>query len=118
MWSVRGIGVAESESTSTSRRSARSSSFCCDAEALLLVDDDEAELLRDHVAREDPVRADEHLDLALGELAQHLLDLGRLAEARDHLDADGEVAVALAEGVPVLLGEDRRRAEDEHLASR
>ncbi len=28
MWSVRGIGVAERESTSTSRRSARRSSFC------------------------------------------------------------------------------------------
>ena len=28
MWSVRGIGVAESASTSTSSRSARSSSFC------------------------------------------------------------------------------------------
>ena len=62
--------------------------------------------------------ADEHVDLALGELAEHRLDLRRLAEARDHLDADGEVAVALAEGVPVLLGEDRRRAEDEHLARR
>ena len=36
-----------------------------DAEALLLVDDDEPELLRDDVAREDPVRPDEHLDLAL-----------------------------------------------------
>ena len=28
IWSVRGIGVAESESTSTRRRSWRSSSFC------------------------------------------------------------------------------------------
>ena len=47
-----------------------------DAEALLLVEDDEAELLRDHVAREDAVRADQHLDLALGEVLQHLLRLG------------------------------------------
>ena len=61
-----------------------------DTEALLLVDDDEPELLRDHVAREDPVRADEDLDLALGELAQHRLDLGGPAEARHHLDADGK----------------------------
>ena len=88
------------------------------AEALLLVDDDEPELLRDHVAREDPVRADEDVDLALGEVREHRLHLRRLPEARDHLDADREVAVALAEGVPVLLGEDRRRAEDEHLARR
>ena len=77
MCRVRGIGVAESASTSTSSRSARSSSFCCDAEALLLVDDHEPELLRDHVARQDPVRADEHVDLAFGELEEYRLDLGR-----------------------------------------
>ena len=86
-----------------------------DAEALLLVDDDEAELLGDHVAGEDPMGADEHVDLPLGELLQHRLDLRGPAEARDHLDPDGEVAVALAEGVPVLLREDRRRAEHEDL---
>ena len=86
-----------------------------DAEPLLLVEDHEAEVLRDHVAAEDAVRADQHLDLALREVLQDLLRLGRLAEARDHLDADREVAVARLEGVPVLLGEDRRRAEDERL---
>ena len=86
-----------------------------DAEALLLVEDDEAELLRDHVAGEDAVRPDEDVDLAGGEVGEHLLRLGRLAEARDHLDVEREVAEALAEGVPVLLGEDRRRAEHEHL---
>ena len=35
-----------------------------DAEALLLVDDHEPELLRDHVAREHAVRADQDVDLA------------------------------------------------------
>ena len=41
-----------------------------DAEALLLVDDHEPEVLRDHVAREDAVRADQHVDLAVGEVAR------------------------------------------------
>ena len=86
-----------------------------DAEPLLLVEDDEPELLRDDVAREDAVRADEHVDLAGGEVGEHLLRLRRLAEPRDHLDVEREVAEALAERVPVLLGEDRRRAEHEHL---
>jgi hypothetical protein len=86
-----------------------------DAEALLLVDDDETELLRDHVPREDAVRPDEHLDLPLRELLQDGLHLRGPPEPRHHLDAHREVAVALAEGVPVLLGEDRRRAEHEHL---
>ena len=36
------------------------------AEALLLVDDDEAEVLGLHVGAEQPVRADEHVDLAGG----------------------------------------------------
>ena len=48
-----------------------------DAEALLLVEDDEAEVLRNHVAREHAVRADQHLDLAVGEVAQRRLLLGR-----------------------------------------
>ncbi len=47
-----------------------------DAEALLLVDDHEPELLRDHVAREDAVRPDQDVDLALAELGQHALHLG------------------------------------------
>ncbi len=50
-----------------------------DAEALLLVDDHEAEVLRDHVAREQAVRADEDLDLARRVVGEHLLDLLRPA---------------------------------------
>ena len=86
-----------------------------DAEALLLVDDHEPELLRDHVAREDAVRSDQDVDLAGLEVGQDSLDVGRLAEARDHLDGDREVAVALAEGVPVLLREHGRRHEHQRL---
>ena len=87
-----------------------------DAEALLLVHDHEPELLRDDVAGEDAVRADEDVHLALAVGGEHLLHVGRLAESRDHLDGDREVAVALAEGVPVLLGEDGRRGEQQRLA--
>ncbi len=86
-----------------------------DAEALLLVEDHEAEILRDHVAREQAVRADEDVDLARLVVGEHLLDLLRRPEAGDHLDTDREVAEAVAEGVPVLLGEDRRRHEHQHL---
>ena len=88
-----------------------------DPEPLLLVEDDEPEVLRDHVAREDAVRSDQHVDLALLELLQDPRLVGARAEARHHLDAHGEVPVALAERVPVLLGEDRRRAEHERLAT-
>ncbi len=40
------------------------------AEALLLVDDEQPELLGPHVAREQPVRADEDVDLALLEVGE------------------------------------------------
>jgi hypothetical protein len=89
-----------------------------DAEPLLLVEDHEAELLRDHVAREDAVRADEHVDLACAEVGEDPLRVLRRNEARDHLDAHREVAVPLAERIEVLLGEDRRRAPGEAPACR
>ena len=86
-----------------------------DAEALLLVDDHEAEILRDHVARQDPVRADQDVDCSFRIASEHALDVGGLAKARHHLDLDGEVAVAIAERAPVLLREHGRRDQHQHL---
>ncbi len=61
------------------------------------------------------MRPDQHLHLPLAELLEDLPLVGAGSEAGDHLHSHREVAVALAEGVPVLLGEDRRRTEDERL---
>ena len=115
MCSVRGIGVAERASTCTSSRSARRSSFWATPKRCSSSSTTRPEVLRDHVPREDAVRPDQHLDLALAELVEDPLLVGLRPEARDHLHAHREVAVALAERVPVLLGEDRRRAQDEGL---
>ena len=41
--------------------------------------------------------------------------VGAASEARHHVHPHGKVAIPLAERVPVLLGQDRRRAEDERL---
>ena len=60
--SVRGIGVADSVRQSTLVLSCFSFSFVRDAEALLLVDDQQAEVAEHHVLRQDPVRADQHVD--------------------------------------------------------
>ena len=86
-----------------------------DAEALLLVDDQEAEVLGADVAREQPVGADQDVDLARLEALQHLFHLRRLAQAGDPVEGEGEVGEALAEGAEVLLGEDRRRRQHHHL---
>ena len=59
--------------------------------------------------------ADEDVDLALGEALDRLALLGGRAEAADVLDRERVVAQALGEGAEVLLGEDRRRREHQHL---
>ena len=86
-----------------------------DAEALFLVDDDEAEIRRDDVAREDAVGADEDVHLARREVGERALHVGRAAEPRHHLAHDREIGVALSERVPVLLREDRRGRQHERL---
>ena len=55
----------------------------CDAEPLLLVDDHEPELLRDHVPREDAMGADQHVDLSFGEVGERLLHLGARVRNRE-----------------------------------
>ena len=115
MCSVRGIGVAESASTSTSRRSWRSSSFCATpnrcSSSTITRPSSFGITSRDRIA----VRADQHLDLSFGKVVKGLLRVLARSEARDHLDADGEVAVARLERVPVLLREHGRRHEHQDL---
>ncbi len=86
-----------------------------DAEALLLVHDHEAEVLGGDVPREDAMRADQDVHLALRVVGEDALHLGRLAEAAHHLDGHGQVAVALPKCVQVLLREDRGRGEQQRL---
>ena len=114
---MRGIGVALKREHVHLEPQRLEQLLLRDAEPLLLVEDHEPELLRDHVAAEDPVRADEDVDLARGEVGEDPLRLLRRHEPRDHLDAHREVAEALAERVEVLLGEDRRRREEQNLAA-
>ena len=71
-----------------------------DAEALLLVDDDEAELLERNRAGQQRVSADDQVDLARGQPSLDLLGFLRGREARERTDAHGEAGVALGEGAP------------------
>ena len=115
MCSVRGIGVAESASTSTSSRSERRSSFCATPKrcsSSTITRPRSFGITSRERTRCVPMRTS---TLPSANSASTCVWLGAAAEARDHLDAHREVAVALAERVPVLLGEDRRRAEHERL---
>jgi hypothetical protein len=71
MCSVRGIGVAESVSMST-LAAALEVLLVRHAEALLLVDDHQAEVLELDVLRQEPVGADDDVDLALARRTQRV----------------------------------------------
>ena len=108
---MRGIGVAVSVSTSTVRPHGLELLLVADAETLLLVDDDQAEVGELHVGAEQAVRADEDVDLPELQPADDVgLLLGR-PEPADDVDGDGEVGHPLAEGAVVLVGQDGRRYE-------
>src|SRR5579863_5878951 len=77
------------------------------AEALLFVDDEQAEILKLDVLREQAMRADQDIDLAGFHLLEDQLLLLCGAEAGDHLDVDRELAEAVFEGLEVLEAEDR-----------
>jgi hypothetical protein len=87
----------------------------CHAETMLLVDHHQAEVGELHVLRQQPVGADDDVDVLLRHACHDLLLLLLRAEARQHLDLDREVGEPLAERVAVLLGEDRRGHEHRHL---
>ena len=67
--SVRGIGVARHGDHVDLELELAQQLLLLDAEALLLVDDQQAEVLRAHVAREQAVGADQDVDLALARSA-------------------------------------------------
>ena len=88
------------------------------AEALLLVDDHEPQVVGHDIARQHAVRTDQEVDLAVAEIGDDLLRLLGRAHARDDLDAHGQVHQAVAERRTVLLSEDRGGCEQEHLLAR
>ena len=115
MCSVRGMGVADMVSTSTVVAHLLQPLFVANAEALLFIDDEQAEVLKLQIFREQAMRADEDIDLARLDFLEDLFLLLRRAEARDHLDVDGKAGEALLEGLVVLEGEDGRRGEHRDL---
>ena len=115
---VRGIGVAESVRTSTSRRSCFKPLLGRDPEPLLLVDDDEAEVAELDVLRQEPVRPDHEIDRPVLEPGDRPFLLGRRDEPRQEADTDRERREALRERLVMLGGEDRRRDEDGDLRAR
>ncbi len=82
-----------------------------DAEALLLVDDEQAEPLELHVLGQQSMGADHDVDLAGRDAVDDALGLARREEAGEHLDPDRVRGHAIAERREVLLREQRRGHE-------
>ena len=83
-----------------------------DAESLLFVHHEQPEVAELHVFREQPVRADDDVDLAGGEIFQHDLLFRLRAKPADHVDPDREAREALRQRPQVLEREDRRRGQE------
>ena len=88
------------------------------AEALLLVDDQQAEVLELDAVLQQAVGADDAVDLAAGQPVDHPLGLLVGQEAAEHLDADRVAGEAVGERVAVLRGQQRRRARARRPACR
>ena len=82
-----------------------------DAEALLLVHDQEAQVAEREVLAQHPVRRDQDVHGALGDFPDRVRLLRARAETREQLDRHREGGEAAAEGAEVLVGEDRGRRE-------
>ena len=88
------------------------------AEAVLLVNDDESEVLEVHLVGKELVRADDDIDRSVGEAFERLRGFLPRTEAREFGNRHGPCAEAVAEGGGVLFGQKRCRAEDCNLAAR
>ena len=107
--SERGIGVAESISISTPGKAFFMWSLCMTPKRCSSSDDDEAEVLEFYVVCEQPVRPDDYVDLAVGEVRQYLPLTRGGDEARDCLDAHAGVGEARGKCFVMLVCEQSRR---------
>ena len=86
-----------------------------DAEMLLLVDDQQAEVLEGDALAEQRMGADHDVDAAVGDAFFHPRQLGAGDEARGLADLHREAAEAIGEGLGVLARQQRRRHHHRHL---
>ena len=85
------------------------------AEALLFVDNQQAEILKLDVLRKQPVRADQNVHLAGRHALHNVLLLFCCSKARNHFHVDGELREPLLEGLEMLEAQDRGRRQHRNL---
>ena len=115
MCSVRGIGVAESASTSTFLRISFRRSLCATPKRCSSSTISKPEIVKLHVFRKQPVRADHHVHFARFQIRQNLFLLRRAAKAAEHFNARRESRESLLERFVMLKRQHRRRRQHRHL---
>ena len=85
------------------------------AEAVFLVDDEQAQARELHVAGQQLVRADDDVHRAVGDAFQRRLHFLGGAEARQLGHLHRPLAEAVDQGLVMLLGQQRGRRQDRHL---
>ncbi len=81
--------------------------FHFDAEALLLVDDQQAQVVKVDVGLRQPMRADDDIDRAVDQTGDRFALLLIGGEAAEHFDPEGELGHALGERAAMLFGQNR-----------
>src|SRR5580704_15347133 len=89
--------------------------FVSDAEALLFVDDEKAEILKLDVFRKQPVRADDDVYLSSFEFFEGFLLFFFASEAAEHFDSNGKCGETAAERLIVLKRENGSGRENSGL---
>ena len=116
MCSVRGIGVAERDRMSTSARKDLRRSLCLTPKRCSSSTTSRPEVLEGHVLAQQPMRANDDIDLPGDQALDRLAVLLGRAQTGKRAHADRIRCQALREHARVLLGEDLRRHEDRGLA--
>src|SRR5690242_10904129 len=86
--------------------------FVADAEALFFIDDQQTQIVEDHVFREHTMSADEHVHFSNREIFENGLHFLRSTKTADQLNTYGEGSEAAAECLIMLKRENRGGSED------
>ena len=89
--------------------------FLPHAEAVLFIDDYEAEILELHATVNQLVRADDEIDASVRQTVQHALHFLRGPKSRQFRDLERPFGEAIGKELKMLLREERRRHEHGHL---
>ena len=87
------------------------------AEALLLINDQQPQILKFHIGRQNPVCSDHDIHQSLFQIRHRPFLFRGCPETAQQIHSDREILHALHKGIVMLLGEDRRRHQIDYLLS-